>query len=190
MALIESQLTYESATVAMPGTLALTKTDRGPKAVGSSVRFMRNDFYISVNIPTGIFESVQIKGDFVQPLADLVSADLETIDALLSSFEVLSENGSAPKELMYCRNPQNNSPYKVFDNHSTPPGQVMDILLAIKNTDKRVLNPAYADLLSMAANVSQEEKKLVHVQGNNLNEAVGRAIAIYNLADRLRNIKS
>ena len=184
------KLDYKFATVAMPGTLALNAADASPHAVGSSVRFIRGGYYVSARVPTGIFQNAQIKEEFVQPLVELVSSDLATIDDLLPALEELSHKGDAPKELMYSRDLSGNSPFRIYDNHSTPPGQVMDILLVIKNSDLKVLNPDLLDLYTLSSDVCQNGNKLPYVEGSDLKYAVLKVMRIYAIADRLREIKA
>ncbi|MFA6460717.1 MAG: hypothetical protein WCV90_00490 [Candidatus Woesearchaeota archaeon] len=182
------ELTYESATINHSGSIVGGFKEEPAFIVGSAVRFTRNGCYVSAQVPTGIWDKPRIKDQYALPLVELVSRDLATIDDLFPILKELAVEKKAPDILMYSREPEAGAGFKIYDNHSIPPGPVFPTLLGIKRTDLRFLNPEYNDLLTLGEGVDQEKNNLVHVKGDTLRSALERAIAIYRFAERLRKI--
>ena len=181
-------ITYMGATVLLPGTFDENSTEKRPKAYGSTVRFLWQGCHVSAHIPTGIWQQPQLLEEFVDPVVNMVSRDLETTASLIPELTEHAKRKTGPEILMYSVVSAGKT-FRVHDCSSTPPGQVMDMLLIIKNTDQRVLNPEYNAFFPLAERVGREEKGLVYVEGKSLRHATDSAIQIYNFANELRAIK-
>jgi hypothetical protein len=184
----ETNLNYESVTLSLPGTLKETPLDKEILAVGSSVRFCIFDCHISAYVNPGVqFKNAELKQEYAQPIAQLVTRDLSTIDDLLPKLTELCSQRIAPDQLMYSKEPEGRW-FRVYDCTSTPPGRVFPTMLALRETDRRFLNPALKDLANFPAKLGREEGKIEHVEGNSLRVALNSAIEIYKIAERVRSL--
>lgn len=182
----ETNLNYKNATLALPGTLRDIPYTDEIKAVGSSVRFCAFDCHVTAYLDTGIWNRPELKQEYAEPVAQLVTRDLSTIADLLPQLTRLSLRRKAPDQLMYSKEPDGG--FRVYDCMSLPLGRVFPTMLGIKKTEKRFLNPKFKDLAILAENIGKEEGKISHVEGNSLRVAVSSAIEIYKLADRIRSL--
>ncbi len=201
-------ITYTMANLCFPRSTKESEEfmSTKPEIVSNKIRFARNGYHVEAlidpfNLPSKMSRIRQVQREIIKPAVSLVSADLETIDDMLPELKRLAEADIIHDSLHYgcgvSDEKYEGGPIKIFKvydysipfpTHDGLGNKLFSRVLWYKGVNERIIPPENRDLIGLAAYVNQENKKLAHVEGNTLRQAVERAVEIYSLSDRLRKL--
>ena len=197
---MESELVilYSSATLFFPEWYKRKdhptwKFEEDPGSIhGSNVRFTRNNYTVEAkiypyNIPHIFSDIPEVQRDIVQPAVKIVTADIETVEVLFEDLRALMKQGIV-QEILYYEKGIADDGFKVYDYSCSE--RMFEKLKALWDLGNRksLVKEDLHDLISMGEPIGQEGDKVPYVEGDSLKEALERALAIYRLKDRIKEI--
>ena len=189
-----TDINYTSASIFFPREWGESRLYYEPPSfVVTRLRFMYKDLGIEAvlqpfHLPAGLTNSPEIDKPIIQPGIELVLADVKPAEGLLNELKTLAAQMVVEEQMAYERSPQGNS-FRVYDWSRGRTDKPMSTLLLFKGQRSSFLQEGYRDLPAIARDVYQERNKVPHVVGETLQEALQRAIVIYKMNDRLKQIQ-
>ena len=180
---------YYKATVYFPENFKQIdlNSEKEPNIDYDTVSFIRNDCLIYAEIkpwviPHELSDNKYVQSEIIKPTIEKVVADIQTVENL---FDELRKHEEC---LCYAKDIGIPLFFKVYNLMEKRKCDPFKKLITLKNVPRRLLKKEYQDLVGIAEFVDQEEGKVPHVQGLNLRDAVEKALTIYNMAERLKEI--
>ena len=163
-----------------------------PRVYVDELRFKHDDLGIAVRIhpyylPIGLESGQAIDKQIIEPSIDLVVRDLEPAVKLFEQLRELARSGITPDSMKYERSPSGDN-FKVFDFSARHQGRPFGALLRIQKSDQLSLQHEYIDSIPVAGIVHQDPRKVAHVEGKTLKDAIERVISMYNIDHRLKDV--